>query len=98
MALEPVGCHPLLNDVTRAELGSGSAEHAEAQFWLAHMLMGKGSIQEALGLFRESMTVRETALGASHADTLSSMSNVANALMRLGRLKEAEEWYRKVRP
>jgi tetratricopeptide (TPR) repeat protein len=51
--------------------------------------------KEALPLLRRALTLREKQLGPSHPETAATLNNLANVLLSLGRLSEAEPLQRR---
>ena len=71
----------------------------ETQGKLDDTLLGadtQGKLDAAEPLYREALRARRETLGATHPDTLTSMSNLASLLKAQGKLDEAEPLYREV--
>ena len=56
---------------------------------LAEALCSQGKYEEAERMHRQTLELREKALGAEHPDTLASMNNLAIALRSQGKFEEA---------
>jgi tetratricopeptide (TPR) repeat protein len=61
---------------------------------LAGVLWMQGRYEEVEGIYRQTLKLREKALGQEHPDTLTSMEKLAGVLEMQGKYEEAEGMYR----
>jgi WD40 repeat protein len=83
-----------LVEVTRADPGPSSLEHAVALDRLGAALYADGKYSEAEPLNRRALDIREQALGARHPDVGWAHNRLGNTLDMLGRYDEAATQYR----
>ena len=67
-------------------------EYTIDQSWFAKFLLNNGSYQPATIIYQRLNEKIEKVLGREHADTLTSMANLASAYRNQGRWKEARSW------
>ena len=82
-------------DSASADINTGLAQDPELQAQMMHVM---GSVYDDLGLYsraqpleQRAVEIQKTMLGTRNADTLSSMSDLANILANEGRYTESEK-------
>ncbi len=91
-ALSSAGQMAALAKIKHGEL---SAEHGRALGWMAMLLQLQGRIADAEPLFKQSLSILETALPPDHPDTATAINNIGFQYQLMERYEEAERHYKK---
>ncbi|MFK7942168.1 MAG: tetratricopeptide repeat protein, partial [Paracoccaceae bacterium] len=81
-------------DLTIAEFGKNTTQHATALNNLALMLNEVGQYEQAEPLYREAIKIGKATIGEGHPEYATRLSNLASLLRDMGRYEEAEPLYR----
>jgi tetratricopeptide (TPR) repeat protein len=83
-------------EVCRRTRGDEDELTLRAMAGLASIYSAQGEYGDALRLAEEAFDARRKKLGSSASETLTAMDNLASALVRVGKMKEAEPLLRQV--
>jgi CHAT domain-containing protein/Tfp pilus assembly protein PilF len=84
-----------LEAVVKARFGVNGANYGIALNTLAVVHETQGNYQEAEGLYKRALTIKEKALGANDPSVAQTLNNLANVCYKQGRYQEAEELYKR---
>ena len=80
-------------DAIKARFGVNHPNYAGALNNLATMYAERGKYEDAEGLYKRALIIREQTLGANHLDVASTLGNLANVYSEQGKYGDAEGLY-----